>query len=58
LKDGHSIIWTIGWDLITLETTCKKGGEMKENNVVSNPTFAMLRFYIPTSIHTYIAPIL
>jgi hypothetical protein len=38
LKDGHSIIRTIGWDLIALEMACKKAREMKENNVISNPT--------------------
>jgi hypothetical protein len=27
---------------------------MKETNVVSSPTFASLKFYIPTSLFTYI----
>jgi hypothetical protein len=31
---------------------------MDETDVVSNPAFALLRFYVPTLRSTYISPIL
>jgi hypothetical protein len=50
-KDGRLIIWTIGWDLIALEMACKKTRETKKTDVVFNPTFVTLRFYIHVYIH-------
>jgi hypothetical protein len=40
-----------------LEKACKKVRKMDETDVVSNPAFALSRFYVPTLLPTYISPI-
>jgi hypothetical protein len=38
-----------------LEKGCKKAKMMKETNAISSPTFAPLKFYVPTSFFTYVS---